>query len=121
MSGLDFKHSKPDPEIYFYTMEKMGVKPEDCYKSLVDAWLKNIYQPLINSNYTIACPTLVDLWEELQRQREPRAQQLALALQLFATGSMKTFAQSTNIDMSNRLICFNINRLGKQLKPGECD
>ena len=63
----------------------------------------------------------MDLWEELQRQREPRAQQLALALQLFATGSMKTFAQPTNIDMSNRLICFNINRLGKQLKPGECD
>ncbi len=31
VSGLDFKHSKPDPEIYFYTMEKMGVKPEDCY------------------------------------------------------------------------------------------
>ncbi len=71
MSGLDFKHSKPDPEIYFYTMEKMGVKPEDCYKSLVDACLKNIYQPLINSNYTIACPTLVDLWEELQRQLKP--------------------------------------------------
>lgn len=26
-------------------------------------------------------------------------------------------AQPTNVDMSNRLICFNINRLGEQLKP----
>ena len=30
---------------------------------------------------------------------------------------MKAFAQPTNVDMSNRLICFNINRLGEQLKP----
>ena len=124
---LDFKYNKdtgilPQNEksefvlsLFEKIMEPQNVMPGD--KSLVDACLKNIYQPLINSNYTIACPTLVDLWEELQRQREPRAQQLALALQLFATGSMKTFAQPTNIDMSNRLICFNINRLGKQLKP----
>lgn len=124
---LDFKYNKdigilPQNEksefvlsLFEKIMEPQNVMPGD--KSLVDACLKNIYQPLINSNYTIACPTLVDLWEELQKQRELRAQQLALALQLFATGSMKTFAQPTNIDMSNRLICFNINRLGKQLKP----
>lgn len=31
VSGMEFKHSKPDPEIYFYTTEKMGVKPEECY------------------------------------------------------------------------------------------
>ena len=96
-------------------MKAENVMPGD--KSIVDDCLKNIYQPLIESNYTIPCPTLVDLWEELKRQREPRAHKLALALQLFATGSMKAFAQPTNVDMSNRLICFNINRLGEQLKP----
>ena len=31
VSGHEFAHSKPDPEIYFYTMKKMGVKPKDCY------------------------------------------------------------------------------------------
>ena len=36
--GLDFKHSKPDPEIYFYTMEKMGIKPEDCYVVETSLW-----------------------------------------------------------------------------------
>lgn len=71
----------------------------------------NIYQPLINSNYTIACPTLVDLWEEPQRQREPHAQQLALVLQLFATGSMKTFAQPQTGKVYKRI----------RTKPGECD
>ena len=35
----------------------------------------------------------------------------------FATGSMQAFAQPTNVDMSNRLICFNIQSLGEQLKP----
>ena len=40
-----------------------------------------------------------------------------MAIEIFAKGSMKAFAQPTNVDMSNRLICFNINRLGEQLKP----
>ena len=30
---------------------------------------------------------------------------------------MQVFAQPTNVDMSNRLICFNIQSLGEQLKP----
>ena len=30
VSGGMFKRSKPDPEIYFYTAEKLGVKPEEC-------------------------------------------------------------------------------------------
>lgn len=30
VSGNDFKRSKPDPDIYFYTAEKLGVKPEEC-------------------------------------------------------------------------------------------
>lgn len=79
---LDFKYNKdtgilPQNEksefvlsLFEKIMEPQNVMPGD--KSLVDACLKNIYQPLINSNYTIACPTLVDLWEELQKQREPR-------------------------------------------------
>lgn len=96
-------------------MEKENVLPGD--KSLVDKSLENIYKPLVDSDYTIPYPTLKNLWEDLNGQRNPRAKELALALQLFATGSMKAFAQPTNVDMSNRLICFNINRLGDQLKP----
>lgn len=86
-------------------------------KSLIDRSLKNIYKPLVDSHYTIPCPTLVDLWKDLLAQHHPRAEQLALAIEIFAKGSMKAFAQPTNVDMSNRLICFNINRLGEQLKP----
>lgn len=30
VSGNMFERGKPDPEIYFYTAEKLGVKPEEC-------------------------------------------------------------------------------------------
>ena len=30
MSGGQFKKSKPDPEIYLYTAERLGVQPEEC-------------------------------------------------------------------------------------------
>lgn len=30
VSGGMFKRSKPDPEIYFYTADKLGVKPDEC-------------------------------------------------------------------------------------------
>ena len=53
----------------------------------------------------------------LNNQRDKRSKEIALALRIFATGSMQAFAQPTNVDMSNRLICFNIQSLGEQLKP----
>lgn len=86
-------------------------------KSLIDRSLKHIYKPLIQSGYKAACPTLTDLYNDLKEQPHERAHEIALALELFATGSMNMFAQPTNVDMSNRLICFNIQSLGDQLKP----
>ena len=69
------------------------------------------------SKYTAPCPTIKDLWAALNSQGDNRSKELALALEIFATGSMQVFAQPTNVDMSNRLICFNIQSLGEQLKP----
>mgnify|MGYP006866732027 CR=1 FL=1 len=86
-------------------------------KSLIDDALENIYKPLMESHYTVPCPTIKDLWMALNNQRDKRSKEIALALRIFATGSMQAFAQPTNVDMSNRLICFNIQSLGEQLKP----
>lgn len=96
-------------------MGKENILPGD--KSLIDRSLKNIYKPLVKARYQGACPTLTDLWRDLQSQRKPRAHEIALALEIFAAGSLNMFAQPTNVDMSNRLICFNIQSLGDQLKP----
>lgn len=52
-------------------------------KSLIDRSLKNIYKPLVDSHYTIPCPTLVDLWKDLLAQHHPRAEQLAFLCRIF--------------------------------------
>ena len=96
-------------------MGRDNMQPGD--KSLIDRSLRHIYAPLIKARYHGACPTLTDLWRDLNAQSHDRAKEIALALEVFATGSLSMFAKPTNVDMSNRLICFNIQSLGDQLKP----
>ena len=62
-------------------------------------------------------PTLQDFREELLKQNEPEAQEIALAIELFTDGSLNTFAKHTNVDTHSRLICYDILDLGKQLQP----
>ena len=58
-----------------------------------------------------------DFREELLKQNEPEAQEIALAIELFTDGSLNTFAKHTNVDTHSRLICYDILDLGKQLQP----
>ena len=51
------------------------------------------------------------------RQTEPEAKDIALAIELFTSGSLNTFAKQTNVDVDNALICYDILDLGKQLLP----
>ena len=51
------------------------------------------------------------------QQDEPEAKELALAIEFFTHGSLNTFAKQTNVDTNNRLICYDILDLGKQLMP----
>ena len=73
-----------------------------------------IYQ---QGNYQGVAPTLQDFREELLKQDEPEAKEIALAIELFTNGSLNTFAINTNVDTSNSLICYDILDLGKQLQP----
>jgi len=86
-------------------------------KSIIDRCCRKVYEEYIKSGYKIAPPTLQDFREELLRQNEVEAQELALAIELFTDGSLNTFAQPTNVDTNNRLICFDIHDLGSQLLP----
>ena len=45
------------------------------------------------------------------------AHDIALALELFTTGTLNVFAHQTNINSNNRLLCFDIQDLGENLKP----
>ncbi len=86
-------------------------------KSLIDRCCRKVYEEYIKSGYKIAPPTLQDFREELLRQNEVEAKELALAIELFTNGSLDTFAQPTNVDTNNRLVCYDILELGSQLLP----
>ena len=86
-------------------------------KSIIDRCTANVYRVYQQGNYQGVPPTLQDFREELLKQDEPEAKEIALAIELFTNGSLNTFAINTNVDTSNSLICYDILDLGKQLQP----
>lgn len=86
-------------------------------QSIIDRCTEQVYRYYLQGNYQGVPPTLQDFREELLKQPEPEAHALALELELFTTGSLNTFAQQTNVDTDNRLICYDIMELGEQLRP----
>ena len=86
-------------------------------KSIIDRCTANVYRNYQQNNYTGNPPTLQDFRAELLKQDEPEAKEIALAIELFTHGSLNTFAKQTNVDTNNRLICYDILDLGKQLMP----
>lgn len=92
-----------------------NIKPE--YQSIIDRCSLSVYQEFISNGYKGKVPTLYDLYDELLKQPEPEAKQLALAVERFVTGSLNTFAQKTNVNVNNRIVCYDILELGKDLMP----
>ena len=86
-------------------------------KSIIDRCTSNVYRHYQQGNYQGTPPTLQDFREELLRQNEIEAKEIALAIELFTNGSLNTFAKPTNVDSNNRLICYDILEIGKQLQP----
>ena len=86
-------------------------------KSIIDRCTASVYRHFQQGNYQGTPPTLQDFREELLKQSEPEAKEIALAIELFTNGSLNTFAKETNVDTDNRLICYDILDLGKQLQP----
>ena len=86
-------------------------------KSIIDRCTASVYRHYQQGNYMGVPPTLQDFREELLKQNEPEAQEIALAIELFTDGSLNTFAKHTNVDTHSRLICYDILDLGKQLQP----
>ena len=95
----------------FEQLDREGLAPEE--KSIIDRCVRYVYE-----DYQLGGkrPTLVVLREELLRQPEPEATQLALKMELFTNGSLNAFAHKTNVDQNNRIVCYNIMDLGTQLK-----
>ena len=93
-------------------IDKNGVGPQ--HKSIIDRCTALVYK---EAQETGIVPTLTTLREKLLVQPEEKAREIALALELFTTGSLDIFGHGSNIDLDKRVVVFNIHDLGEQLKP----
>ena len=93
---------------------KEGLQPVE--KTVIDRAVRNVYRPFLADPDPAKMPILGDLYDELLRQPEPEAARVAAALELYVSGSLNVFNHRTNVELSNRLVCFDIKQLGKQLK-----
>jgi len=100
---------------------KDGLQPIE--KTVIDRAVRLVYAEVIadaNNKGGIIdqnkMPILEDLYNVLLTQPEPEAKRIASALDLYVHGSLNIFNHRTNVDINNRLVCFDIKELGKQLK-----
>ncbi len=93
---------------------KDGLQPVE--KSIIDRCVRLIYQDYLADPAPENMPILGDLYAALEKQEEKEAQHIRAALEIYVTGSLNVFNHRTNVDITNRLVCFDIKELGKQLK-----
>ena len=91
-----------------------GLEPIE--KTVIDRSVTRIYQKYFENPTPQNMPILEDLYEEIKKQPEQEAGRIASALELYVKGSLNVFNHHTNVDISNRIVCFDIKELGKQLK-----
>ena len=91
-----------------------GIEAEE--KSVIDRCLPIVYQKYFENPIPENMPVLGDLYATLRAQSEVQAQRIATALEIYVNGSLKVFNHRTNVELDNRIVCFDIKDLGKQLK-----
>ena len=91
-----------------------GLEPVE--KTIIDRCVRLVYQEYLADPVPEKMPILEDLYNLLRKQEEPEAQRLATSLEIYVTGSLNVFNHQTNVDINNRIVCFDIKELGKQLK-----
>ena len=91
-----------------------GIEAEE--KSVIDRCLPLVYQKYFENPIPENMPVLGDLYDCLRKQEEVQAQRIATALEIYVNGSLNVFNHHTNVELNNRIVCFDIKDLGKQLK-----
>jgi type IV secretory pathway VirB4 component len=95
--------------------DKFGLTSEE--RTIIDRCSRKIYNRFYENPSKENMPMLQDLLNEL---REPDvieiASRVANSLEMYVTGSQNLFNHRSNIDIDNRLVCFDIRDLGSQLK-----
>lgn len=93
---------------------KDGLQPVE--KTVIDRCIRQIYQRYFENPGPENMPILEDLYRALLEQEEAEAKHVATALEIYVTGSLNVFNHRTNVELTNRIVCYDIKELGKQLK-----
>ncbi|XCB29566.1 ATP-binding protein [Arcanobacterium hippocoleae] len=84
-------------------------------RSIIDRCAQNVYRIYFNTD-NADMPTLMSLYQELKKQPEIEAGQLATGLEIYAKGSAAGFAAQTNVDLSARVVVYDLADLGRDLQ-----
>ncbi len=93
---------------------KEGLLPVE--KTVIDRCVHLIYRKYFRDPCPENMPILEDLYNALLQQDEKEAHHVATALEIYVKGSLNLFNHRTNVDVNNRIVCYDIKELGKQLK-----
>ena len=93
---------------------KDGLQP--VQKTIIDRCVRLVYKDYLNDPRPEKMPILEDLYDLLREQEEKEAQYIATALEIYVTGSLNVFNHRTTVNINNRIVCYDIKELGKQLK-----
>ena len=86
-------------------------------KTLVDRCTKNIYEEYQLHNFDKQFePDFIKFYEELLKQPEDEAKNLALVIERYVLGGMDIFAKHTNVEIKNRFISFDISELPRSIQ-----
>lgn len=85
-------------------------------RSVIDRCVKTVYDKYFKNPVPENMPILEDFYNALRKVDSPDAQHVANSLELYVTGSLNLFNHRTNVDITNRLVCFDIKEVGKNLR-----
>lgn len=91
--------------------------------SIIDRCVRELYTDYLTEmayateeDFKANMPILSDLQRKLYESGAECAKRVANSLEIYTTGSLNIFNHRTNIDLNNRLICFNIKKLKGNLR-----
>ena len=93
---------------------KDGLMPVE--KTVIDRCVHLIYRKYFADPCPENMPLLEDLYNALLQQEEKEAHHVATALEIYVKGSLNLFNHRTNVNVNNRIVCYDIKELGKQMK-----
>lgn len=100
-----------------------GLTPSQM--SIIDRCVRAVYSEYLASEYidengekcydASKTPTLLEFQQLLASQKDREAKEIALALELYTSGSLDNFAHKTNVDVNNRFLAYNLRDVGDNM------